>query len=212
MPLRIAEGTSFAFPTPKPTTLAWLSHTTTRAEKLMFLPPLTTFVTRLIDTTCSLRFSDCGSMRFAITAMLELQSAFPGGVGEGLHPPVVQVAATVEDHSLDPRLDRLLRDLFAHGLRGRYVPAAFRAGSGRSHQGDALRIVNHLRVGMRQAAKHGEARALGRAAQLAANPLMHKLPNFVPGSFRNHYFLPPAPVLPTFFRSASPVYRTPLFL
>jgi dihydroorotase len=40
--------------------------TTTSAEKLRFLPPLTTLVTRLIDTTCSLRLSALASMRFAV--------------------------------------------------------------------------------------------------------------------------------------------------
>ena len=55
MPFLIAAGTSLALPVPKPTTLAAGSPTTTRAEKLRFLPPLTTLVTRLIETTCSLR-------------------------------------------------------------------------------------------------------------------------------------------------------------
>ena len=42
------------------------SPTTTSAEKLMFLPPLTTLVTRLMLTTCSFRFKVCGSMRLAV--------------------------------------------------------------------------------------------------------------------------------------------------
>src|SRR5579862_9632656 len=70
MPLRIADGTSFALPTPKPTTRAEESPTTTRAEKLMFLPPLTTFVTRLIATTFSFRFSACGSTRFTVATVI----------------------------------------------------------------------------------------------------------------------------------------------
>src|SRR3954453_15661513 len=64
----MAEGTSLALPTPKPTTRACASPTTTRAEKLMFLRPLTTLVTRLIATTFSFRFRDCGSTRFTVTA------------------------------------------------------------------------------------------------------------------------------------------------
>src|SRR6266513_1400372 len=57
IPFLIADGTSFALPTPKPTT-PWPSPTTTSALKLRFLPPLTTFVTRLIETTVSL-ISSC---------------------------------------------------------------------------------------------------------------------------------------------------------
>ena len=48
IPFLIADGTSLALPTPKPTT-PWPSPTTTSALKLRFLPPLTTLVTRLID-------------------------------------------------------------------------------------------------------------------------------------------------------------------
>src|SRR6202789_1987253 len=56
LPFLIAAGTSLALPVPKPTILAPGSPITTKAEKLRFLPPLTTLVTRLIETTCSLRF------------------------------------------------------------------------------------------------------------------------------------------------------------
>ena len=69
MPLRMADGTSLALPTPYPTTFAEGSPITTSAEKLMFLPPLTTLVTRLIATTCSFRFSAAGSMRFTDVVM-----------------------------------------------------------------------------------------------------------------------------------------------
>src|ERR1700720_95000 len=62
MPFLIADGTSFALPIPKPTT-PWPSPTTTSALKLRFLPPLTTLVTRLIDTTLSLMSSWLGSIR-----------------------------------------------------------------------------------------------------------------------------------------------------
>ena len=56
IPFLMADGTSFALPTPNPTT-PWPSPTTTSALKLRFLPPLTTFVTRLMDTTLSLMSS-----------------------------------------------------------------------------------------------------------------------------------------------------------
>ena len=59
----IAAGTSFAFPEPKPTR-PWPSPTTTSALKLKFLPPLTTFVTRLMWTTLSIiPLSDLSSLR-----------------------------------------------------------------------------------------------------------------------------------------------------
>jgi hypothetical protein len=48
----MADGTSFALPMPNPTTPC-PSPTTTSALKLRFLPPFTTFVTRLMDTTVS---------------------------------------------------------------------------------------------------------------------------------------------------------------
>jgi len=41
MPFLMAEGTSLALPTPKPT-CPWPSPTTTSALKLRFLPPFTT--------------------------------------------------------------------------------------------------------------------------------------------------------------------------
>jgi hypothetical protein len=61
IPLRIACGTSFALPDPKPTTAAEGSPTTTSAANDMFLPPLTTFVTRLIETTWSFNWNEAAS-------------------------------------------------------------------------------------------------------------------------------------------------------
>ena len=47
----------------------------------------------------------------------ELQARFPGSVGQGLDPTVVQVASAVEDHLLDAFGDGALSDEFAdrHG-------------------------------------------------------------------------------------------------
>src|SRR6185369_16797518 len=53
IPLRMACGTSLALPDPYPTTPALGSPTTTSAANDMFLPPLTTLVTRLMATTWS---------------------------------------------------------------------------------------------------------------------------------------------------------------
>src|SRR5262252_7044804 len=74
MPFLIADGTSFALPIPKPTT-PWPSPTTTRALKLRFLPPLTTFVTRLMETTVSLISSCAGSIRSLVFMCVHRQPA-----------------------------------------------------------------------------------------------------------------------------------------
>ncbi len=102
MPFLIADGTSFALPTPKPTT-PWPSPTTTSALKLRFLPPLTTFVTRLIETTVSLMSSWPPSIfsrsRF-ISATLELQTCFARRVGDRLHAPVIEEPVAIEHDAL----------------------------------------------------------------------------------------------------------------
>src|ERR671919_3081808 len=98
IPFLIADGTSLALPTPKPTTPC-PSPTTTSALKLRFLPPLTTFVTRLIDTTVSL-ISNCDASTFSrvrfINATSELQTCFARGVGHGLHAPVIEEPVAIE--------------------------------------------------------------------------------------------------------------------
>ena len=52
LPLRIASGISVALPRPAPT-CPLPSPTTTKAVKRMLRPPLTTLVTRLMETTFS---------------------------------------------------------------------------------------------------------------------------------------------------------------
>src|SRR5260370_43857 len=98
---------------------------TTSAAKDMFLPPLTTLVTRLIETTSSLRLRRFASIFFFIAIMsypafwrpmrapwetLEIETRFAGCVGEGFDTAVVEVAATIEDHLLDALLFRALGD------------------------------------------------------------------------------------------------------
>src|SRR4030095_14020226 len=100
---------SFALPTPKPTT-PWPSPTTTRALKLRFLPPLTTFVTRLIETTVSL-ISSCDESTFSpvrfISAMrLKLQTGFARRVSYCFDSPVIEEPVAIEDHALDALLDQ----------------------------------------------------------------------------------------------------------
>src|SRR6266702_619568 len=131
IPLRIAEGTSLALPMPYPTTFAAGSPTTTRAEKLIFLPPLTTFVTRLIETTCSFRFKELGSMRFssALNGMrLKLQSRFASRVGQRLDTAVIEVAAAVEHDFLESLGLGPLGDQLSDHLGPGHVAAALGAG------------------------------------------------------------------------------------
>src|SRR6266851_5006146 len=133
MPLRMAEGTSLALPTPNPTTLAEESPTTTSAEKLRFLPPLTTLVTRLIDTTCSFKLSDCGSIRFTtiFAIQLKLQSCFAGGIGQRLDAPMVNVSAAIEHHLLDPFFLGTGGDGLADEFGAGHVSAGSFGGNGR---------------------------------------------------------------------------------
>src|SRR4051812_28780817 len=139
MPLRMACGTSFALPEPYPTMPAEGSPTTTSAANDMFLPPLTTLVTRLMATTWSFRFRLPASILFfAVTAIvgsqfsvlssrarhvrvsiLKLQSCFAGGVGYSLDASVIDVTAAIEydlGHAFGfGLLGDLLADLFCRG-------------------------------------------------------------------------------------------------
>src|SRR5262249_55485344 len=135
IPFLIAEGTSFALPMPKPTT-PWPSPTTTRALKLRFLPPLTTFVTRLIATTLSLMSSWLGSLRSLVRILLlELQSRLALLVRKCANAPLIQKPAAVEYLALDALLDRTLGDLFPDRLGALQVPAARRLVEGALHRG-----------------------------------------------------------------------------
>src|SRR5207248_9311311 len=110
---------SFALPMPKPNT-PWPSPTTTSALKLRFLPPLTTFVTRLIDTTVSLMSSCDGSIRSRVRivslgpSMLgsysEFQSCLARSVRHGANAAVIQEAAAIEHDAFDPFFSRPLGD------------------------------------------------------------------------------------------------------
>src|SRR5947207_2352221 len=127
IPFLIADGTSFALPTPKPTT-PWPSPTTTSALKLRFLPPLTTFVTRLIETTVSL-MSSCDAstfsrLRFICAIGLELQTCFARGVRNSLHAPVIEEPVAVEHDALDALVDEPLRNGASDRLGAGDVAAA----------------------------------------------------------------------------------------
>src|SRR5882762_9302177 len=220
MPFLMAAGTSFALPVPKPTIFAPGSPTTTKAEKLIFLPPLTTFVTRLIETTCSFRFKELGSMRFssALNGMrLKLQSRFARRVSQSLDTSVIQVTAPVEHDRFQALGLGPVRDQLADRLGPGHVAAARNAGRlldrGSRNQGLALAVVDDLNVNIGHAAKNRQARTRVRSLDLAADTRMNPPANVVFGNLLDHLApLAPAPVLPAFLRSDSPVYRTPLFL
>src|SRR4051812_26411472 len=139
MPLRMACGTSFALPEPYPTMPAEGSPTTTSAANDMFLPPLTTFVTRLMATTWSFKFrlpasilffvvtaivssqfSVLGSRaRYVRVSILKLQSCFAGCICDPFPSSVIDVTAAIEDdfgHALGlGLLGDLLADLLGCG-------------------------------------------------------------------------------------------------
>src|SRR5262245_2043980 len=157
IPFLIAEGTSFALPTPNPTTPC-PSPTTTSALKLRFLPPLTTFVTRLIETTVSL-ISSCDGSSFSrvrfINPTSELQASFTRRVGDCLHAPVIQKSVAIEHHALHALSDETFGDRLADRLRAGDVAAARLLRKRRLDRGldggsrsDRLpiRVVDHLHI------------------------------------------------------------------
>src|SRR5438105_4056479 len=135
----MADGTSFALPTPNPTT-PWPSPTTTSALKLRFLPPLTTLVTRLMETTVSLMSSCEGSIRSLVfirnflagpgphdhraTPRSELQTRFPRRVRYCPNAAVIEKSTAIEHDALDALLDRSLGDGLANRFGALDVAAA----------------------------------------------------------------------------------------
>src|SRR5215213_713750 len=201
----MATGTSRALPVPKPTWPA-PSPITTSAANERFLPPLTTFVTRFIEMTWSVRSSPCagilclgcriahlsettsgrglfaalGGLVFAFALVL-VEARLARRVGQGLDAPVEAEAAAVEDDLLDARRNRALGDGAADALRGLYVAARARAqvllhGRGRGDGHGAL-VVDDLRVDVVEAAEYREARALLASAHAAAYARVNRAPD-----------------------------------
>src|SRR4051812_22537799 len=161
--LRIASGTSRALPAPCPTR-PLPSPTTTSAAKPKRRPPFTTLATRLIETSFSTnslssrsrsrgrpRSRRC-SCAISRTLSLERQPGFAGGIGQGFHPAVKQIAAAVEHHGGDAGLLGALGDRLADRLGRLDIGAGLQAaahvlldgrGSGERH---AARVVDDLRV------------------------------------------------------------------
>src|ERR1700688_3472511 len=128
----MAMGTSRALPMPNPALPFW-SPTTTSAEKLRFLPPLTTFVTRWMATTWSFKLLALTSMfrrtasvslRMCLDINLKFQPRFPGRCGQGFHTAVVHVTAAVENHFLDAGSFGALGNLFSDYFCRRHVVAS----------------------------------------------------------------------------------------
>src|SRR5437868_7929822 len=214
IPLRMACGTSFALPEPYPTMPAEGSPTTTSAANDMFLPPLTTLVTRLMATTWSFRFRLPASILFfvvtaiyffledgtsTVSTLLELQSCFSCCIRDCLHSSVINVAPTVEDdlgHALGFGLfGDFFADLFgcrqiAAGLLG----ALFAFVGAGGEQGLAFHVVDELDIDVLSGAIHVQAWTLGRARDLHANAAVDLAAVIVLRNLRNHKIL--------FFRSS----------
>src|SRR5215472_9687338 len=141
---------------------------TTSAAKDMFLPPLTTLVTRLMLTTWSFRLSLFASIFFFVAIVsypafwlleqerrsketLELQPGLARCVCQSLDAAMIEVAATIEDHLLDALGLRTLGDELADlagrgdvasGLLG-FALLGERGGRG---EGDTVGVVDQLGV------------------------------------------------------------------
>src|SRR3984893_13571232 len=181
--LRIAMGTSRALPMPKPALPFW-SPTTTRAEKLRSLPPLTTLVTRWMATTWSFKLLGLTSMfrrtasvslRMILDINLKFQPRFPGCCSQGFHTAVVHVSAAIEHHLLDPGRAGALGNLFSNHFCRRHIVASLEVlarflvnRAGRNERAAAA-VLDDLRVDMPVRAVYAKARPLGRADNARAN-------------------------------------------
>src|SRR3569833_2145413 len=105
---------------------------------------------------------------------------------------MVKIAATIEHHASDALFLRPLghapADFFRRGHIAAGSGSALFGRAGR-HDGDALRIVNDLRVDVSHAAEHGETGLLGGAADLAPDALVNAPADFVFGDFAEHLLL-----------------------
>src|SRR5262245_19323149 len=108
---------------------------------------------------------------------LEGEARFARGVGERLHPPMIEIAAAVEHDLLHPRLDRPLGHELADCLGGgKVAPLQQRSLEvlvKRRGRRDCLArpIVDHLRVNVSRGAEYRQARARARCTlDRAAHP------------------------------------------
>src|ERR1700687_351523 len=176
-PLRIASGTSLAFPSPTPTWPA-PSPTTTSAAKENRRPPLTTLATRLMLTTRSVRSRSLGLIgvaTFQCSFRLEFQAGFSRRLRHRGDPPMVGETVAIENHRFHLSRLALLRDQLSHPLGIRLLVPLLTAalellGKGRCKRHRlAARIVDDLGVDVIEAPIDGQPRPHGRARQLPAN-------------------------------------------
>src|SRR5947199_9368586 len=120
--------------------------------------------------------------RFVHEYALKLQARFAGRIGDGADGPVLQGPAAVEDDALDAFFDRPLGDCGADRFGAFEVPPvdAFRElalerriDRGRRHERLPGGVVDDLRVDVRHAAKHAEARTLLAARNPLALPQLN---------------------------------------
>src|SRR5271163_2586676 len=194
IPLRMACGTSFALPDPKPTTAAEGSPTTTSAANDMFLPPFTTFVTRLIETTWSFNWNEAASS-FLVTLgilkshfLLELQSRFARRIGDRFYATVIDVASAIEYYFREAFFFGQFGNLFADHLRRSHVATGYArvfiltfafVGRRSRCQRDSLEVVNQLHVDVIQRAIHIQPRTLRCTHHFFADTIVHPLPRLV---------------------------------
>src|SRR4029453_254056 len=166
-------------------------------------------------TTRSVRSSALGSIRTSATrcSSLEGQAGRAGCLGERLDPPVVLIAAAIEDDLLDAARLRPLGQQLAHHLGRGHVAARLRLGAevGRAAvhrgQGAPARVVDHLRVDVAQAAEHRQPRPLRGPDDPSADAQVADLAS--PDLLAGQHYLAPA-FLPTFRRMYSSAYLMPL--
>src|SRR5688572_1213359 len=165
-----------------------------------------------MDTTVSLN-SICEASIFSrvrfMVATSELQAGFARRVGHRLDAAVIEEPVPVEHHALHALLEQALRDRLADRLGAGHVAALGggvertlhrRLDRGGRRDRLAVGVVDHLDVDVRDAAEHGQARALSGAAHPLADAELDPFAAVFLRLDTHRYF---APVLPTFFFSTS---------
>src|SRR5438094_205762 len=171
MPLRIASGTSFALPSPKPTR-PLPSPTTTKALTLNRRPPFTTLATRLMWTTFSFSSTPCASRMTRrgpleelgcgmVDLPSELEAALARPLGDGAHAAMVEESVPVEDDAPDLQLLTAPGDEQADLLGGAHEgnhhrPVHLGGDPGRELEGDGMGVAErqeeHVAAGLRAVA------------------------------------------------------------
>src|SRR5205823_5669035 len=132
----------------------------------------------------------------------ELESSFSRCIGERLDTSVEEVAAAVEDGALDVHLlcvrGQELSDL-RRLIALRALERLLELEPARGRDRTPLEVVHELRFDAAVRAEDDEARALGRAADLAAHALVAARASLWLRQDRHRYAL-----LPTFRRTYSP--------